>query len=76
MAVPLAQYGLAPQQVEAWIAHDLSIFHQVEARLRPAVQIAPQTIESYYRDTFLPQFAKPVLKMFPSRRSRPRSAKF
>jgi peptidyl-prolyl cis-trans isomerase SurA len=54
----LAQYGLAQQQVEAWIAHDLSIFHLVEARLRPAVQIAPQTIESYYRDTFLPQLRK------------------
>jgi Skp family chaperone for outer membrane proteins len=54
----LAQYGLAQQQVEAWVAHDLSILHQVEARLRPAVQIAPQTIESYYRDTFLPQLRK------------------
>jgi len=30
----------------------------VEARIRPTVQIAPQTIESYYRDTFLPQLHK------------------
>jgi hypothetical protein len=28
---------------------------QVEARLRPAVQIDPDSIESYYRDHFLPQ---------------------
>jgi peptidyl-prolyl cis-trans isomerase SurA len=54
----LAAYGLAQKQMETWVAHDLSILHQVEARLRPAVQIAPQTIESYYRDTFLPQLRK------------------
>jgi parvulin-like peptidyl-prolyl isomerase len=54
----LKRYALNPQQVEVWIAHDLSILHQVEARLRPAVQINPQTIESYYRDTFLPQLRK------------------
>jgi peptidyl-prolyl cis-trans isomerase SurA len=54
----LARYGLAQRQVEAWLAHDISVLHQVEARLRPTVQIAPQTIESYYQDTFLPQLRK------------------
>jgi peptidyl-prolyl cis-trans isomerase SurA len=54
----LTRYGLAQKQVEAWVAHDISILHQVEARLRPAVQITPQTIESYYQDTFLPQLRK------------------
>jgi peptidyl-prolyl cis-trans isomerase SurA len=54
----LASYGLAQKQVEDWVAHDLTILHQVEARLRPNVQIAPQSIESYYKDTFLPQLRK------------------
>jgi peptidyl-prolyl cis-trans isomerase SurA len=54
----LAQYGLAQKQIESWVTHDLSILRQVEARLRPAVQITPQTIESYYQRTFLPQLRK------------------
>ena len=54
----LARYGLAQRQVEAWLAHDIAVLHQVEARLRPTVQIAPQSIESYYQDTFLPQLRK------------------
>ncbi len=51
----LHHYALNQPQLEAYIAHDLAVLHQVEARLRPAVQINPQNIESYYRDTFLPQ---------------------
>jgi peptidyl-prolyl cis-trans isomerase SurA len=54
----LAKYGLAQKQLETWLAHDIAIVHQVEARLRPTVQIAPQSIESYYQDTFLPQLRK------------------
>lgn len=54
----LARYGLDQNQLESHIAHDISVLRQVEARLRPAVQIAPQTIESYYRDTFLPELRK------------------
>jgi peptidyl-prolyl cis-trans isomerase SurA len=54
----LHRYALNQSQLEAYIAHDLAVLHQVEARLRPAVQINPQNIESYYRDTFLPQLRK------------------
>jgi peptidyl-prolyl cis-trans isomerase SurA len=54
----LARYGFDEKQFQTRIAHDLAILRQVEARLRPSVQIAPQTIESYYRDTFLPQLKK------------------
>jgi hypothetical protein len=54
----LARYGLAQKQVETWLAHDIAVLHQVEARLRPTVQIAPQMIESYYQDTFLPELRK------------------
>ncbi len=54
----LAHYGLAQKQVETWLAHDIAVLHQVEARLRPTVQIAPQMIQSYYQDTFLPELRK------------------
>jgi peptidyl-prolyl cis-trans isomerase SurA len=54
----LVRYAVDQKQVEAWVAHDISILHQVEARLRPTVQITPQTIESYYQDMFLPQLRK------------------
>ena len=54
----LARYGFDEKQFETRIAHDMVILRQVEARLRPSVQIAPQNIESYYRDTFLPQLKK------------------
>lgn len=54
----LNRYGLAQKQLETWLAHDISMLHQVEARLRPTVTIPPQTIESYYQQTFLPQLRK------------------
>lgn len=54
----LHRYALNQPQLEAYIAHDLAVLHQVEARLRPAVQINAQNIESYYRNTFLPQLRK------------------
>ncbi len=54
----LARYALDQHQVESWLARDIAILHQVEARLRPAVQVTPQNIETYYHDTFLPQLRK------------------
>ena len=54
----LNRYALDEKQVESWLTRDLSMLHQVEARLRPAVQVTPQNVEAYYRDTFLPQLRK------------------
>lgn len=54
----LARYGLDETSVESRLAHDISTFRQVEARLRPTVQIDSQSIESYYRDQFLPKLKK------------------
>jgi peptidyl-prolyl cis-trans isomerase SurA len=50
----LARYGLDEKQLEARLGMELSIARQVEARLRPNVQIDPNSVESYYRDQFLP----------------------
>lgn len=51
----LARYGFSEKTLEARVAHNLSMLRQVEARLRPNVQIDAQSIESYYHDKFLPQ---------------------
>lgn len=51
----LARYGFDEKQFEARVAHDLSVLRQVDARLRPSVQIDAQSIESYYHDKFLPK---------------------
>lgn len=51
----LKSYGLDQKQLEARVAHDIATLRQVEARLRPTIQIDTQTIESYYRDKFLPK---------------------
>jgi peptidyl-prolyl cis-trans isomerase SurA len=54
----LAGYGLDENQLESRLAHEMSTLRQVEARLRPTVQIDSQSIESYYRDQFLPKLRK------------------
>jgi peptidyl-prolyl cis-trans isomerase SurA len=51
----LARYGFDQKQLESRLAHDISVLRQVEARLRPTVQIDSSSIESYYRDKLLPQ---------------------
>jgi peptidyl-prolyl cis-trans isomerase SurA len=51
----LARYGFDEKQLEARVAHDISMLRQVEARLRPTVQIDSASIESYYYDKLLPQ---------------------
>jgi peptidyl-prolyl cis-trans isomerase SurA len=51
----LASYGLDENSLETRLAHDMATLRQVEARLRPSVQIDSQSIESYYRDEFLPK---------------------
>ncbi len=51
----LARYGFDQTQLEARVARDISVLRQVEARLRPTVQIDPTSIESYYHDKLLPQ---------------------
>jgi len=51
----LARYGFDEKQFEARVAHDLAVLRQVDARLRPSVQIDTQSIESYYHDKFLPK---------------------
>ena len=54
----LASYGLDESSLQTRLTHDMATLRQVEARLRPTVQIDSQSIESYYRDEFLPKLKK------------------
>jgi len=51
----LTTYGLDENSLKTRLAHDIATLRQVEARLRPTVQIDNHSIESYYRDEFLPK---------------------
>jgi len=61
----LVRYGLDENEVETRVAREIATLRQVEARLRPTVQIDPQTIESYYRDEFLPKLRNSGAKEIP-----------
>jgi hypothetical protein len=40
------------------IAEQTAVLHFMEQRFRPAVHIAPEDVRRYYRDTYIPEFAK------------------
>lgn len=61
----LARYGLNQNELEMRVSRDIATLRQVEARLRPTVQIDTQTIESYYRDEFLPKLRSAGAKEIP-----------
>ncbi len=52
----LAAHGLTTERVEAYLRYRLEILGFIEERFRPAIHITPQEIETYYRDTLLPQY--------------------
>jgi hypothetical protein len=62
----LAANGLSAEQVESYLRHRIQILRFIEERFRQGIQIAPEEIEKYYRETLLPQYAageeKPPLK--------------
>ncbi|HXY50530.1 MAG TPA: SurA N-terminal domain-containing protein [Terriglobales bacterium] len=51
----LARYGLDEKQLEARVATELSLMRQVDVRFRPSVRLDPGSVETYYRDQFLPK---------------------
>jgi hypothetical protein len=53
----LAVRGLTEQRVEVYLRHRLEVLRFIEQRFRQGIQITPQQIETYYRDTLLPQYA-------------------
>jgi hypothetical protein len=53
----LARHRLTPQRVETYLRYRIEILRFIELRFRQGIRIPPQEIESYYRDTLLPQYA-------------------
>ncbi len=53
----LASHGLTPECVAAYLRYRLEILSFIEQRFRQGIQISKEQIETYYRDTLVPQFA-------------------
>ena len=53
----LAAHGLTPKRVESYLRHRIQILRFIEERFRQGIRIAPEEIETYYRETLLPQYA-------------------
>jgi hypothetical protein len=51
----LARYGLTENDLIDHVQRQIDLMRQVDARLRPSIQIDSKTIEAYYRDKFVPQ---------------------
>jgi len=49
------QSGLSDSQVRGIVASQLYLSNYLDSRFRPAVQIDPQAIEDFYRNTIVPQ---------------------
>ncbi len=54
----LASHGLTQQRVEKYLRNRLAILHFIELRFRPAISIPRSEIDTYYKDTLLPQYPK------------------
>jgi hypothetical protein len=53
----LTSHGLTTRRVEVYLRHRLEILGFIERRFRQGIRITPQEIETYYRETLLPQYA-------------------
>ena len=53
----LAAHGLTQERVETYLRYRLQILRFIEQRFRQGIRIAPEEIETYYKQTLLPQYA-------------------
>jgi hypothetical protein len=53
----LTAHGLTERRVEAYLRHRLEILGFIERRFRQGISISQQEIETYYKETLLPQYA-------------------
>ena len=54
----LAQYGLNEGELRGRVARQLQVMRFVELRLRPEAHVQQADIESYYKDTLVPEIEK------------------
>jgi len=52
----LAHHELSPARVEKYLRNRLEILSFIELRFRQGIRITPEEIETYYRETLLPQY--------------------
>jgi peptidyl-prolyl cis-trans isomerase SurA len=53
----LVAHGLTPERVASYLRYRIEILRFIELRFRQGIRIAPEEIETYYRDTLLPQYS-------------------
>ena len=53
----LKLHGLTEERVEEYVRYRLEILSFIEQRFRQGIEISQHQIETYYRDTLLPQYA-------------------
>jgi parvulin-like peptidyl-prolyl isomerase len=53
----LDAHGLTPERVDTYLRYRMQILRFIEQRFRQGIRISPEEIESYYKDTLLPQYA-------------------
>jgi hypothetical protein len=54
----LTTHGLKSERVDSYLRYRLEILRFIEQRFRQGISITPQEIETYYRDTLLPQYTQ------------------
>jgi hypothetical protein len=54
----LAAHGLTQERVTTYVRYRVEILRFIEQRFRQGIRISPQEIETYYRGTLIPQYAK------------------
>ena len=52
----LARHGLTEGRVKAYLRGRMQILRFIEMRFRQGIQISPQDVEAYYRNTLVPQY--------------------
>ncbi len=62
----LGRFGLVERDLVAHVQQQIDLMRLVDAHLRPAVQIDSKTVETYYREKFVPQLKQPILTETPS----------
>jgi peptidyl-prolyl cis-trans isomerase SurA len=53
----LKTHGLTAERVDSYLRYRLEILRFIEQRFRQGIRISPEEIETYYRNTLLPQYA-------------------
>ena len=54
----LSDYGIAPEDFQQLVAEQANVLRFIDVRFRSNLRLSPFDIEKYYREVFLPEFAK------------------